>query len=104
MSTSPQTIANLLDALPDGVRAKKMFGEYALYLDGRVVGLVCDDTLFVKPTTGAVAVLPDAELGPPYRGAKPHLVIGDALDDADLMARLFFAVAADVPAPKPKKK
>jgi TfoX/Sxy family transcriptional regulator of competence genes len=104
MGTSPQTIAHLLDTLPDGVTARAMFGEYALYLDGRVVALVCDDTLFVKPTKGAVALLPDGELGPPYPGAKPHLVIGDALDDTDLMARLLRQVAAEVPAPKLKKK
>ena len=29
---------------------RKMFGEYALYLDGKVVALVCDNHLFVKPT------------------------------------------------------
>ncbi len=104
MATSPQTIAHLLDTLPDAVTARAMFGEYALYLDGRVVALVCDDRLFVKPTKGAVALLPDCDLGRPYPGAKPHLMIDAALDDMDLMARLFRQVAAEVPAPKPKKK
>ena len=84
--------------------ARAMFGEYALYLDGRVVALVCDDTLFVKATKGALALLPDCEQGPPYPGGTPHLVVGDALDDAELMVRLFRQVAAEVPAPKPKKK
>ena len=31
---------------------KKMFGEYAIYCDGKVVALVCDNQLFVKPTEG----------------------------------------------------
>ena len=27
---------------------KQMFGEYALYCDGKVVALVCDNQLFIK--------------------------------------------------------
>lgn len=33
--------------LGDALSYRKMFGEYALYLDGRVVALVCDNMLFV---------------------------------------------------------
>jgi TfoX/Sxy family transcriptional regulator of competence genes len=84
-------------------RFKAMFGEYALYLDGRVVALVCRDTLFVKPTEGALALLPNCKQGPPYPGAKAHLVIGNRLGDADLMARLFQQVAEDIPAPTTKQ-
>jgi TfoX/Sxy family transcriptional regulator of competence genes len=29
---------------------KKMFGEYAVYCDEKVVAFVCDNQLFVKPT------------------------------------------------------
>lgn len=29
---------------------RKMFGEYALYLKGKVIGFVCDNQLFIKPT------------------------------------------------------
>lgn len=31
------------------VTAKKMFGDYCLYCDGKVVGLICDDYLYLKP-------------------------------------------------------
>jgi TfoX/Sxy family transcriptional regulator of competence genes len=102
MTTSPQTIAHLTDALP-GTTARAMFGEYALYLEGRVIGLVCDDTLFVKPVKGAIALLPNAEMGPPYPGAKDHLIVADALDDADVMRQLLRVLVAEVPLPKPKK-
>jgi TfoX/Sxy family transcriptional regulator of competence genes len=104
MATSPQTIAHLLDALPDGVTTRRMFGEYAVYFQDRVAGLVCDDTLFIKPTPGAMALLPTAEMAPAYPGSKDYIVAGDALDDADLMARVLQAMAAETPAPKPKKK
>ena len=82
---------------------KKMFGEYALYLDGIVVAFVCDDTLFIKPTPGANAILPDAERGPAYPGSKDYIIGSEALDDPDLCARALRAVAADAPPPKPKK-
>jgi TfoX/Sxy family transcriptional regulator of competence genes len=103
MATSAQTIAHLLDQLPGGMTAKKMFGEYALYLGDRVVAFVCDDTLFIKPTPGARALLPAAEMAPAYPGSKDYIVASDALDDADLMARVVQMVASETPAPKPKK-
>jgi TfoX/Sxy family transcriptional regulator of competence genes len=104
MATSSHTIANLLDILPQGMTSRRMFGEYALYLGDRVVALVCDDTLFIKPTPGARALLPDAGMGPAYPGSKDY-IIGDAvLDDPDLLARVLRQVADETPAPKPKSK
>lgn len=84
------------------VSIRKMFGEYALYLDGRVVALICDDSLFIKMTQGAVALLGDAETGPPYPGARPHYLCDDLLDDPDRLVEVLRAVAGDVPPPKPK--
>ena len=36
---------------------KKMFGEYALYIDGKVVAFACDDSLFVKPAAATRALV-----------------------------------------------
>jgi len=104
MGTSADTIDRLLDTLsPLPLSARKMFGEYALYLDGKVVALVCDDQLFLKPTPGALAALPDCPQGHPYPGTKPHLLVTDALDDPDQVMTALKAIAAETPAPKPKK-
>ena len=104
MSTRAETIAHLLDALAAlPLSARKMFGEYALYLDGKVVALVCDDQLFLKPTPGALTALPDCPQGAPYPGAKPHLLVTDALDDPDPVITALKSIATDLPAPKPKK-
>ena len=104
MSTSQATIAHILDTFPDlRLTAKKMFGEYGLYLDGVVVAFICDDTLFIKPTPTALAVLPDAERGPAYPGSKDYIIGSEALDDPDLCTRAFRAVQSDAPPPKPKK-
>jgi len=32
------------------VTTKKMFGEYGIYADGKLFGLICDNKLFIKPT------------------------------------------------------
>lgn len=104
MGTRAETITHLLDALaPLPLTARKMFGEYALYLDGKVVALVCDDLLFLKPTPGASAALPESPTGFPYPGAKQHLLATDALDDPDRVVTALKAIASDLPAPKPKK-
>ncbi len=104
MGTRAETIEHLLDALaPLPLSSRKMFGEYALYLDGKVVALVCDDQLYLKPTPGAQAALPDCPTGPPYPGAKLHLLVTDALDDPDAVNAALKAIASETPAPKPKK-
>ena len=104
MSTRPATITDLLDALSDlpGLSARKMFGEYALYLGAKVVALVCDNLLFIKPTPGALALIPSPVMAPPYPGAKDHICLEGALDDPDLTMTALRAVAADLPDPKPK--
>ena len=105
MASDPATVAHVLDQIAGAgeVSARKMFGEYAVYLDGKVIALICDDRPFFKATPGARALLPGAELAQPYAGAKPHLAIGDEIDTADVMVALARAVWADLPVPKPKK-
>jgi TfoX/Sxy family transcriptional regulator of competence genes len=104
MTTAAATIDHILDTLhPLPLTSRKMFGEYALYLDGKVVALVCDDTLFIKPTAGSLSLLAQAERAPAYPGGKPWLVGSEALDDPDLCTRVLRQVAADLPPPKPKK-
>ncbi len=105
MPTSPATIAHILDTLADlpGLRAAKMFGEYGLYLDSKVVALICDDTLFAKATASARPLIPGISMGPPYSGARDHMILNALLDDPDLCARVLRAIASDVPEPKPKQ-
>lgn len=104
MATQAATIEHILDTLSVlPLTSRKMFGEYALYLDGRTVAFVCDDTLFIKPTPGALAMLPEAERGPAYPGSKDYIIGSEALDDPELCARALRAAWADTPEPKPKK-
>lgn len=102
MATRAETIPPILDAIP-GATVRKMFGEYALYMDGRVVGLICDDTLFLKDLPAARALLPDAGTASPYPGGRPHLIADPWLDEPETLAAAARALAAVVPPPKPRK-
>ncbi len=86
------------------IRSRKMFGEYAIYCDDKVVALVCDDRLFVKPTGKGREFLGNPEEAPPYPGSKPFFVIEeDRWEDSDWLASIISITASELPAPKPKK-
>lgn len=83
------------------VHARKMFGEYGIFCDGKMVALVCDDQLFVKPTFAGRAFVGQVDEAPPYEGAKPYLVIsGERWDDGDWLAGLIRISAAELPPPR----
>ncbi|MFM2067736.1 MAG: hypothetical protein RLZZ584_2645 [Pseudomonadota bacterium] len=106
MSTDASFVEYLHDQLAGAgaITFRRMFGEYAMYCDTKVVALVCDNQLFLKPTAAGRALLGDAAReGLPYPGARPWLLIGDELEDRPLLARLVRATAADLPLPAPKQ-
>ena len=105
MSTSKQTVAFIEDQLAGlPVRTQPMFGEYAIYLDDKVVGFICDDTLFIKPSEVDAAVLEGTVMAPAYPGSKLyHSVPGDLLENPEWLHTAITAIAAALPAPKPKK-
>ena len=79
------------------VRARKMFGDYALYCNDKVVGLICDNYLYLKPFKELEPLLSeeDRQMRPPYDGAKPHYVIS-GVDDADYLSLLVKTVAMNI--------
>lgn len=87
------------------ITSRKMFGEYALYFDGKVVAFVCDDELFVKPTDAGKKYLGTPEEKPAYPGSKMYYWIDtDHWDDDVWMSELITVTATALPLPKPKKK
>lgn len=90
-------------ALGDRLAHKRMFGEYALYVDGKVVAFACDNSLFVKPSAAAASLAPSLPQRPPYPGARNYPVADELLDDSDSLRRLIVETAALMPAPKARK-
>lgn len=106
MSTRQETIDFLVDQMSadENVLSRKMFGEYALYYDTKVIALVCDDQLFIKPTDKGRDFLVECDEHPPYPGAKLYFrVPEDKWDDAEWMSELVKITASELPYPKPKK-
>ncbi|WP_313530030.1 TfoX/Sxy family protein [Anaerotignum sp.] len=85
------------------IRYRKMMGDYCFYCDEKVIGLVCDDQLFLKPTPSARVNLEGFPMGCAYDGAKPSFIIDD-IDDRDFLANVVRQIAEDLPLPKKKKK
>lgn len=89
--------------LADAVTYRQMFGEYVVYFEGKVVALVCDNQLFMRPTDAGRAVLGEPAMHPPYPGAKLHFRLDDELEERDVLQRVFLATAEALPLPKPRK-
>jgi TfoX/Sxy family transcriptional regulator of competence genes len=89
--------------LGSGLSYKKMFGEYALYLHGRVVAFACDNQLFVKPTEAGRSLLGEkVSEHPPFPGAKAYFRIDDEMEDREMLQKLLHATARELPLPKAK--
>ena len=84
------------------IRYRKMFGEYGLYCDERIIGLVCDNQLFLKITDDVKQAYPSLPEAAPYDGAKNHFRIED-LDDWERLTDIVIRTANALPMPKKKK-
>ena len=82
---------------------KKMFGDYGIYCDGKIFGLICDDCFYLKPTDVVRPLRRDIDMRSPYAGAKDYFYIGD-VDDHDYLTLLVRETCKVLPEPKPKKK
>lgn len=69
----------------DEISCKKMFGEYAMYSDRKVVALICDNQVFIKPTKSGRAYIGEVVEKPPYPGAKPYFLIETGYEDQEMI-------------------
>ena len=86
------------------ITAKKMFGEYGIYADGKLFGLICDNKLFIKPTISGREFIGNVVEAPPYEGAKPSFLIEEKIEDSNWLSELIIISLKELPSPKPKKK
>ncbi len=86
------------------ITAKKMFGEYSIYADGKLFGLICDNKLFIKPTVSGREFIGNVVEAPPYEGAKPSFLIEEKIEDSNWLNELIRISLKELPTPKPKKK
>lgn len=82
---------------------RKMFGDYGIYCDGKIFGLICDNGFYLKPTDTVRPMLREVALRPPYDGAKDYFYITD-IDDRDYLSAIVRETCKALPEPRPKKK
>ena len=106
MASDPKYVAQVLQALePLDVDARKMFGEYGLFFKGKIFGLICDNTFFIRVTVAGSGIAGRIGKGFPYPGAKPAFTISKAkLKETAWLHELVELTTAELPAPKKKKK
>jgi TfoX/Sxy family transcriptional regulator of competence genes len=81
---------------------RKMFGDYAIYSKSKVVALICDNQVFIKPTEGGKKFIGEVEAAPPYPGAKDWYLIEDKTEDREWLSELIQITCKELPEPKPK--
>ena len=82
---------------------KAMMGGYLVYLNGKLIGDICDNELFLKRTPTSDRLLADSELRYPYEGSKTLMHVFDRFEDMALIAELLEGMYAELPEKKPKK-
>ncbi len=102
MASSQEFVQYVCGQLADAgsIAAKRMFGEYGLYCDGRFFATVEDNMLCLKITEAGRGLLPQAEIIEPHQGA--HFLYVENLEDRAFLARLVRATCAELPAKKPR--
>lgn len=104
MSTHPEFVQYLLDQLEGlgELRARKMFGDYLIYLNDRPALLVCDGTPFAKPLPCVAELLEDRPTAPPYEGAKAYYVLDP--EDRNTLRRAAELVSQNSPPPQKRRR
>jgi TfoX/Sxy family transcriptional regulator of competence genes len=106
MATEKNFVDFVLDQIEGigEITAKKMFGEYGVYSNGKIFALICDNKLYIKPTEAGRKYIGKVVEAPPYPGAKLSFLIEDKLEDREWLSQLVRITILELPEPKPKKK
>lgn len=86
------------------ITAKKMFGEYGVYCNGKIIGLICDNQFYLKKTEfGEKFLNSQAEEASPYTNAKLHFVI-ESLENEAFLGELIRGTYDELPTPRSRKQ
>ena len=64
MASKVEFVKYVADQLSEAgtVTYRKMFGEYGMYLDGKIFALICNDQLYIKTTEAGKRLMPELEM------------------------------------------
>lgn len=107
MSTQKETVEFILEKLgePKRFAVRAMFGEYALYCGGKVVGLVCNNQLYVKILPASAELEDVCDKDEAYPGSKLYYVVEEVqLSQLPNLIEILINIAKSLPAKKPKSR
>jgi len=106
MATHKEIVDFVVDQIENSgdITAKSMFGEYGIFSNGKIFGLICDNKLFIKPTQAGRAFIKEVVEAPPYPGAKMSFLIEDKIEDREWLSELVRITLKELPEPRPRKK
>ena len=84
-------------------KIKSMMGGFLVYFNGKLIGDICDNELFLKRTPTSDRLLADSELRYPYEGSKTLMHVFDRFEDAALVQELLDGMYLELPEKKPAK-
>ena len=101
MASNPDFVQYIVDQCSGAgeIAVRKMIGDYCIYCNGVIFGLICDNNFYIKETEAGRAILRTIILRPPYEGARDYFYIDD-VDDSDYLTLL---VTTTLPALKKTK-
>ena len=104
MACNPDFVQYVIDQCSDAgeIAVKIMMGDYCVYCDGVLFGLICGNNFYVKVTEPGRAVLKEVILRSTYDGAKDYFYISD-VDDREYMMSLVKVTIMALPKPKAMK-
>ncbi len=86
------------------IRTRKMMGEYLVYYKEKLIGNVCDNTVFIKETATSIKLLKECEMDYPYEGSKTLMYMLEELNDYDLLDELLNGMYEDLLTKRETKK
>lgn len=105
MASSAEFVGYIIDCLSCAgtIRCRKMMGEYCLYLEDKVIGMVCGNSLYIKKTDAGIRVYPEFTDAPSFPGSKTFFLVTD-FEDRLLMKDFLAATYNELPLPQKRRK
>jgi TfoX/Sxy family transcriptional regulator of competence genes len=88
----------ILEQIQDAgyISHKYMFGGCAVYCDDKVVALICDNQLYIKPTMSGRKFIKNPREFPPYPSAKNYFLIEDEIENREWLCELVRITAEEL--------
>ena len=84
------------------VQARKMMGDFIIYVNGKCVLTACDELCFIQQHPSIAPMMQNAEVGVPYPGAKPRYILD--IDHAPDACRVIATLWEHLPYPKKRQR